>query len=444
MSTANDMRNCREDMSDVKIVEKILRSLIDKFNFVVCSIKESKDIDQLTVDELQASLLVHEQKVIDKRSEEQVLQVENVPRYGQGRGRETFQRGRGYSRGRGRGDKTSLMKVSNTLSGSEITQNWQLKEEAVSDSKLKNVATEVAKAEEIKEKEATYDGKKKLEEDAARRMEELIQKNVEERLNSKETRLEIQRRIEEGHKKLFDDVDVQLEKRKKPLLLLQDKNKNKHEKREELDKMLEENRRRVQKAKRQLAPKLQRMEEEQYCELELIQRQKKEVARRTKLDDKSLSYVLLGVSEESKAYRLYDIEAADENTAKENISSGSLVEASSPSSNKMENNSTTGCASSFSNYNALKPPLAAQFEFKKKKPSRSIVWDHFTILENNNKRCKCNYCSKEYACDTNSCGTSTLWKHLKNQCRKYTYKVEEKGQTTLSFQLSKDGNGGSN
>jgi len=27
---------------------------------------------------------------------------------------------------------------------------------------------------------------------------------------------------------------------------------------------------------------------------------------RTKLDDKSLSYVLLGVSEESKAYRLYD------------------------------------------------------------------------------------------------------------------------------------------
>ncbi|XP_022970385.1 uncharacterized protein LOC111469387 [Cucurbita maxima] len=73
MSTANDMRNCGEDMSDVKIVEKILRSLTDKFNFVVCSIEEFKDIDQLTVDELQVFLLVHEQKVIDKRSEEQVL-----------------------------------------------------------------------------------------------------------------------------------------------------------------------------------------------------------------------------------------------------------------------------------------------------------------------------------------------------------------------------------
>ena len=55
---------------------------------------------------------------------------------------------------------------------------------------------------------------------------------------------------------------------------------------------------------------------------------------------------MLGVSEESKAYRLYDIEtadenkdieAADENTAEENISSGSLAEASSPSSNKARN-----------------------------------------------------------------------------------------------------------
>lgn len=59
---------------------------------------------------------------------------------------------------------------------------------------------------------------KKLEEDAARRMEELIQKKVEERLNSEETKLEIQRRIEEGCKKLFDDVDLQLEKEKEAAL----------------------------------------------------------------------------------------------------------------------------------------------------------------------------------------------------------------------------------
>ena len=58
---------------------------------------------------------------------------------------------------------------------------------------------------------------------------------------------------------------------------------------------------------------LQWKEEELYRELELIQRQKEEAARRTKLDGKSLSYV----------------------------SSGSLEEASSPSSNKARNKRPT-------------------------------------------------------------------------------------------------------
>lgn len=59
---------------------------------------------------------------------------------------------------------------------------------------------------------------KKLEEDEARRLEELIQKNVQEILNSEETRLEIERRVEEGRKKLFDAVDVQLAKEKEAAL----------------------------------------------------------------------------------------------------------------------------------------------------------------------------------------------------------------------------------
>jgi hypothetical protein len=103
LETANDMNNCRENMNDMKIVEKILRSLTENFNFVVCSIEESKDIDLLTVDELQSSLLVHEQKVREKRSEEQVLQVEHGTCYGRGRGRSNFQRGgNSYVKGWGR------------------------------------------------------------------------------------------------------------------------------------------------------------------------------------------------------------------------------------------------------------------------------------------------------------------------------------------------------
>ena len=42
------------------IVEKNLCSMTPKFNFVVCSIEESKDIDMMSTDELQSSLVVHE------------------------------------------------------------------------------------------------------------------------------------------------------------------------------------------------------------------------------------------------------------------------------------------------------------------------------------------------------------------------------------------------
>ncbi|XP_076937356.1 uncharacterized protein LOC143604910 [Bidens hawaiensis] len=60
MVVSNAMRNCGEVMTDVKIVEKILRSITENFNFVVCSIEESNDTVAMTMDELQSSLLVHE------------------------------------------------------------------------------------------------------------------------------------------------------------------------------------------------------------------------------------------------------------------------------------------------------------------------------------------------------------------------------------------------
>ncbi|GMJ02453.1 hypothetical protein HRI_003914500 [Hibiscus trionum] len=62
MSTSNKMRSNGEQMKDVTIVEKILRMLTEKFNYVVVSIEESKDIDALTIDGLQSSLIVHERK----------------------------------------------------------------------------------------------------------------------------------------------------------------------------------------------------------------------------------------------------------------------------------------------------------------------------------------------------------------------------------------------
>ena len=50
-------------MKDVIVVKKILRLMTTKFNYVVCSIEESKDIDTLSIDKLHSSLFVHEQRI---------------------------------------------------------------------------------------------------------------------------------------------------------------------------------------------------------------------------------------------------------------------------------------------------------------------------------------------------------------------------------------------
>jgi hypothetical protein len=100
MTVANRMRVYEEEMKDVKIVEKILRTLTEKFNYIVCSIEESKDIDNLSVDELQSSLTMHEQKFRKNHGEEQVLKVSLEEAKGRGRGRYVY-------RGRGRGSGSS-------------------------------------------------------------------------------------------------------------------------------------------------------------------------------------------------------------------------------------------------------------------------------------------------------------------------------------------------
>ncbi|KAH0659851.1 hypothetical protein KY289_028599 [Solanum tuberosum] len=92
MAIANNMWIHGEKMEDVTIIEKILRSMTSKFNNVVCLIEESKDTTELSIDELQSSLLIHEQKMNRQSSEEQALQVSS-----------NYHSSKGGGRGRGRG-----------------------------------------------------------------------------------------------------------------------------------------------------------------------------------------------------------------------------------------------------------------------------------------------------------------------------------------------------
>jgi len=75
LTIINKMRIHGEQMNDVVVIEKILRSMTPKFDYVVCSIEESNDIDNLFIDELQSSLLVHEQRMSMHTLDEQALEV---------------------------------------------------------------------------------------------------------------------------------------------------------------------------------------------------------------------------------------------------------------------------------------------------------------------------------------------------------------------------------
>ena len=78
-----------EIMTQMVIIEKILRTMTSRFDYVVCSIEESNNLDTLTIDELQSSLLVHEQRIKRHGGDEQALKVTFDDKSG-GRGRQTF------------------------------------------------------------------------------------------------------------------------------------------------------------------------------------------------------------------------------------------------------------------------------------------------------------------------------------------------------------------
>ncbi|PNX59573.1 retrovirus-related Pol polyprotein from transposon TNT 1-94, partial [Trifolium pratense] len=92
LAIANRMSTQGERLEQVSVVEKILRSLSPKFNYVVCSIEESNDVTTLSIDELQSSLTLHEQRMKGQQesTEEQALKVSNSGRgAGHGRGRQS-------------------------------------------------------------------------------------------------------------------------------------------------------------------------------------------------------------------------------------------------------------------------------------------------------------------------------------------------------------------
>eukprot|EP00253_Pinus_taeda_P019173 PITA_19173 len=91
------MRTHGETIEERRIVEKILRVLPSKFDAIVTTIEETKDLSNFSVDELHASMITHEQRLSRNENSSLEQAFKTQMSFGRGRGQ-----GRGNKRGRGR------------------------------------------------------------------------------------------------------------------------------------------------------------------------------------------------------------------------------------------------------------------------------------------------------------------------------------------------------
>ncbi|XP_074345799.1 uncharacterized protein LOC141684630 [Apium graveolens] len=108
-TVTNEMKRNGESLDDVRVMEKLLRLLTRKFDYIITSIEESKDFSTISIDELVGSLQAHEQRMNqydDASHLEKALQ--SKVSIGDSSGSSSSARGRGgykggYRGGRGRG-----------------------------------------------------------------------------------------------------------------------------------------------------------------------------------------------------------------------------------------------------------------------------------------------------------------------------------------------------
>ncbi|BAT89965.1 hypothetical protein VIGAN_06111300 [Vigna angularis var. angularis] len=91
LSIINQMKDYGEAISDLMIIEKIMRSLPQRFDYIVVAIEESRDQEKLKTGELQSSLEAHEMRILDGnpvRNDDQALKAHHSRNEGKSTKRE--------------------------------------------------------------------------------------------------------------------------------------------------------------------------------------------------------------------------------------------------------------------------------------------------------------------------------------------------------------------
>jgi len=68
----NSMVSLRKNVSDFKLIKKILRSLPERFRIKVTTIEESKDLDEMKIEEFVGSLQTYEYSLPPVRKEKSI------------------------------------------------------------------------------------------------------------------------------------------------------------------------------------------------------------------------------------------------------------------------------------------------------------------------------------------------------------------------------------
>jgi len=66
VNLSNQMARNGDSITDLMKIEKVLRTLAPRFDHIVVALEESKDLDSMKIEELQASLEAHELRLTDR------------------------------------------------------------------------------------------------------------------------------------------------------------------------------------------------------------------------------------------------------------------------------------------------------------------------------------------------------------------------------------------